>query len=70
MEPLCTEIRTAFLNAPRRDDGRTIVMVPSVFNCPKRRDVDRRQGGVWTNYQPTRLERSPGHRDPKDGVGR
>ena len=29
---LCTDIRTAFLNAPRRDDGRTIVMeVPSVF---------------------------------------
>ena len=29
---LCTDIHTAFLDAPRRDDGRTIIMeVPSVF---------------------------------------
>ena len=39
-------------------------------HCPKRRDVDRRQGGLWTDYQPPTLECSPGHRDPTDGMSR
>ena len=72
---MCTDIHTAFLNAPRRDDGRTIVVeVPSVFKelGIAQRDemwvIDKAVYGLTTSPRDWSVHRDIG--DPQDGVGR